>query len=276
MSAVTASRLIVDPPASGVWNMAVDEALLVAAADDDVATLRLYQWQAPTLSIGYFQGFRKREQHLPSRHCPMVRRQSGGGAILHDSELTYSLVLPQGHVRAEKPQQLYATVHKEIIRVLNSLRPADRASGELGIVCGEQPAIDGNLNFADEEPFLCFERRAPGDVVFSAHEAVQTGSEARLRQWKIVGSAQRRRRSALLQHGSILLSRSAAAPELPGFADLAGGTITASTLLTALATAIGKILGVPPEPVPLPAPLVDRAEQIARAKYGADSWTNRR
>jgi lipoate-protein ligase A len=256
--------------------MAVDEALLIAAADEGVATLRFYQWAAPTLSLGYFQGVRKRERHPASHQCPLVRRQSGGGAILHDRELTYSLALPRNRVLAERTQQLYAAVHQEIIRVLNELRPADRVAGEFEIYSGPGSSVDGILNIDDEEPFLCFQRRAPGDVVFAARPADRDSAAAEERVWKIVGSAQRRWRSALLQHGSILLARSSAAPELPGFSDLTGETINAATLAAALATAIGKIVGVQPEPVPLPASLVDRTEQIQRAKYGADSWTNRR
>jgi len=53
----TPCRLIIDPPAEGAWNMAVDEALLDAAAETNMPTLRFYQWQCPTLSLGYFQQY---------------------------------------------------------------------------------------------------------------------------------------------------------------------------------------------------------------------------
>src|SRR5687767_13677741 len=86
-------RLLIDPPASGAWNMAVDEALLASAAAG-VATLRFYTWSQPTLSLGYFQHAHQRDAHAASRSCPLVRRASGGGAILHDRELTYSLAVP--------------------------------------------------------------------------------------------------------------------------------------------------------------------------------------
>src|SRR5882724_9809402 len=93
-------RLIIDPPAHGAWNMAVDEALLESAAVDGIATLRLYQWSEPTLSLGYFQPAADRQTHPASRECPLVRRASGGGAILHDRELTYSLAIPEKSARA--------------------------------------------------------------------------------------------------------------------------------------------------------------------------------
>ena len=89
-------RLIIDPPSPGPWNMAVDEVLLMDAVENGNATLRFYQWSEPTLSLGYFQAFADRKQHFASRNCAIVRRQSGGGAILHDHELTYSFVLPPG------------------------------------------------------------------------------------------------------------------------------------------------------------------------------------
>ena len=75
-------RLIIDPPRSGPMNMAIDEVLLESAATDGVATLRLYHWNEPTLSLGYFQAAEERERHQASTNCPLVRRASGGGAIL--------------------------------------------------------------------------------------------------------------------------------------------------------------------------------------------------
>ena len=74
-------RLIIDPPASGAWNMAADEAMLLSAERTGISTVRLYSWERPTLSLGYFQATVLRDQHAASRDCPIVRRSSGGGAI---------------------------------------------------------------------------------------------------------------------------------------------------------------------------------------------------
>ena len=74
--------------------MAVDEVLLDAAAVREQLSLRFYGWSEPTLSLGYFQRVADRKQHIASRECPLVRRLSGGGAILHDDELTYSFATP--------------------------------------------------------------------------------------------------------------------------------------------------------------------------------------
>ncbi len=90
-------RLLIDPPGAGAWNMAVDEMLLEWSAAQGGCCLRLYGWREATLSLGYFQEYADRAGHGPSRNCPVVRRLTGGGAIVHDAELTYSLVVPGGH-----------------------------------------------------------------------------------------------------------------------------------------------------------------------------------
>src|ERR1700690_1334272 len=76
-------RLIWDDSSAGAWNMALDEALLESADADGLATLRFYRWSEPTLSLGYFQAAADRRLHPASLDCTLVRRSSGGGAILH-------------------------------------------------------------------------------------------------------------------------------------------------------------------------------------------------
>ena len=83
-------RLILNSPANGAWNMAVDEAVLQAVNEGvSPETLRFYRWAEPTISLGYFQSFAELdEQAQPVRNLAVVRRQTGGGAILHDDEIT--------------------------------------------------------------------------------------------------------------------------------------------------------------------------------------------
>ena len=140
-------RLFVDPPCPGSWNMAVDEALLEAAVAGGDATLRLYQWSEPTLSLGYFQRYDDRNRHDASRDCAVVRRQSGGGAILHDRELTYSLTLPPGHPLSRDATALYNAMHNLFIALLEP-RLADANHRDLRLV----------LNATDSP--LAAERRA--------------------------------------------------------------------------------------------------------------------
>src|SRR3982074_669972 len=102
MSASSAStsdaawRLLLDPPAPGAWNMAVDEVLLDGvAAGTTPPTLRFYEWMPPCLSLGYFQPFDVVDiDGCRALGIEVVRRPTGGRAILHDRELTYSVALP--------------------------------------------------------------------------------------------------------------------------------------------------------------------------------------
>ncbi|MGA2618392.1 MAG: lipoate--protein ligase family protein [Thermoguttaceae bacterium] len=245
MTGLGQCRLLRDPPGGGAWNMAVDEVLLERAAAEQLASWRFYAWREPTLSLGYFQSYADRGQHAASGSCPVVRRLTGGGAILHDAELTYSVALPAEHPLAARRERLYGTVHAALVEALGALGIA----AGLCQGAGRQP-----------EPFLCFQRRAPGDVLV---EGV-----------KIAGSAQRRLRRAVLQHGSLLLRRSPAAPELPGLEDLAGGpladTLTGRWLdrLTGRLAAGWAVDRLRPDEL-------QRAALLAADRYNAASWTQR-
>src|SRR2546430_8778970 len=89
-------RLLLDPPAEGAWNMAVDEVLLEGvAAGSSPPTLRFYTWTPACLSLGYFQPFSVvNVEGCRGLGIDIVRRPTGGRAILHDRELTYSVALP--------------------------------------------------------------------------------------------------------------------------------------------------------------------------------------
>ncbi|MBX3441794.1 MAG: hypothetical protein KF774_05265 [Planctomyces sp.] len=190
---LSALRLILEPrPLSGALNMARDETLLESVIAGGPATLRIYRWREPTVSLGYFQA--EDDPTLGERFggLPQVRRLSGGGALLHDREVTYSVVCPAEAPFASEPGLLYDAVHAAIVAELNAW----------GI-----PARLRGTSLTGAQPFLCFGRGDPRDIVLA-------GS-------KIVGSAQRRRKGAVLQHGALLLSRSDWAREFPGLWDLA-------------------------------------------------------
>lgn len=192
--AEAACRLLFDhEPRSGAWNMAFDEALLEAAANRGETVLRVFRWTEPTLSLGYFQ--KELPPDLPAalQPLPRVRRLSGGGAILHHHEWTYSCSIPRTHQFAHKTERLYEEAHGAIITAFRSIGvPAAFRS-------------DGST----DTPFLCFLRADPRDIIVNGH--------------KVVGSAQRRRRGAILQHGSVLLEHSPLAPAIPGLTDLIAG-----------------------------------------------------
>ena len=85
--------LLAGAPCSGIDNMALDEAILQYVAKHPAIILRIYRWAEPTLSLGYFQKLGDRQQHLESAGLNVVRRATGGGAIVHHHDLTYSLAL---------------------------------------------------------------------------------------------------------------------------------------------------------------------------------------
>lgn len=258
--------------ASGPWNMALDEALLIDAAESGIGTLRFYEWSEPTLSLGYFQRYDDRHQHAASRDCACVRRQTGGGAILHDRELTYSITLPPTHPYSRKSDRLYRIAHDAFIAVLS--QPPNNTGPNIGLHRVEEVS-----NAAiDESAFLCFQRRTPGDVVALAQNRgadVEDTIRAQAPNCKILGSAQRRSHGALLQHGSLLLSKSQAAPELPGYIDVAGQEIS-ETLTDQVVRRLEKALSLQFIPSPIPQHLELIARELANNKYGAESWTKRR
>ncbi|MCH8250943.1 MAG: lipoate--protein ligase family protein [Planctomycetes bacterium] len=175
-------RVISDPPLDGPSNMARDEALMTrVGCAKSPPTLRLYAWAPPTISLGYFQHYADFERlDEPAGSLAVVRRLTGGGAILHDLELTYSLSLPTGHaLLADGPNELYVAAHDAVIASLAELDVA----GAPGGFTDDSGAAKG--------PFFCFERRHALDVLVGNN--------------KIAGSAQRRTKDATLQHGSIIL-----------------------------------------------------------------------
>ena len=253
-------RLLVDTPADGTWNMAVDEALLDSAAEEQVPTLRIYRWRRPTLSLGYFQEHAQRQSHGSSLQADLVRRLSGGGAILHDQEITYSLVLPGTHSLATETQMLYDKVHCGIVEWLAQLISANRSSGRL-MLC-QQP-ITGR-----EQPFLCFQRRSLGDVLL-------TEIDSHPGDHKIVGSAQRRRRGSVLQHGSLLWATTPAAPEVFGFTNLTCVSTALDEAAMGLVASILRALSLSSETTRLTSEMVAKVEKICAERYNLSAWTER-
>ena len=151
MTPKTHCSLLIDSPACGAWNMAVDETLLESFSEQGSCCWRFYRWGEPTLSLGYFQPCEDRRRHRPSLQCPVVRRASGGGAIVHDVELTYSFVAAAGSRLAQRRSQLYTVVHAALIDALVEL--GVRGASLFGRAEDVSPG---------QEAFLCFQRRQPG------------------------------------------------------------------------------------------------------------------
>ncbi|MCS6851274.1 MAG: lipoate--protein ligase family protein [Gemmataceae bacterium] len=199
-------RLLPWEVGDGAANMAADEVLLETACVGR-AGLRFYAWSQPTLSLGYFQPAALGQGGEPWARLPRVRRPSGGGALIHHVELTYALALPAGPRWQPVGNSWLVRMHGLIAAALR----------EFGVLT--QLWAGGSLGQPADAP-LCFQRLTRGDLLLDAA--------------KIVGSAQRRRRGALLQHGAILLAASPHAPELAGIFEQTGRRIACRELAEAI------------------------------------------
>jgi len=251
------ANLIVDTASSGVVNMARDEALLQwAGCGDGVLTLRFYAWNPATISLGYFQGYDEiKAVDPPAAELPVVRRTTGGGAILHDQEITYSLTLPARHqLVAEDPNRLYRLAHAAIIEAVgHGSRPfGDAHCGS----CGES---------SRRGPFFCFARRHPLDVVVD-----RPGSPAGTA--KVAGSAQRRTPLAILQHGSIMLESRYPQQPVATWSELEGRSISFAEASQRLTRSFAAVLGCEFRRIVWPPSLLEIADQ-ARQRYESDAWT---
>ena len=179
-------RLILDPLGDGVINMVKDRAILIACNEGETpATLRLYGWQKPTLSIGYSQDVSKNIdlESCEQNRISVVRRFTGGRALLHQYELTYSLVAPIPHKAF--PGSLRGAFEKISQAILESLKLVKIE----GVKVAEKK--DRKSGFEPKRFPACF--------------SVANHFEITVEGKKLIGSAQRRLRSAFLQHGSLIL-----------------------------------------------------------------------
>jgi lipoate-protein ligase A len=271
----TTWRLIRSRPASGPWNMAVDEAILEAGASGRVPpTLRLYAWEPPCLSLGYAQPFSDvLTEVLLERGWDLVRRPTGGRAILHTDELTYSVAGPQAEPRlAGGVLESYRVLAGALLEALQLLAIPARAQEKAGNTSGGAP---------DQNP-VCFE-------VPSNYEITVGGK-------KLIGSAQARRKEGVLQHGSLplfgdltrivqallfpdLAARERAAVRLLERATTAehilGRPLDWEEAAQAFAQAFSQVLNIQLEPAELNAPELERAEALLREKYANPAWTAR-
>ena len=277
------ARLILDPAADGAWNMSVDQALLETANSTGLISLRFYTWSEPTLSLGYFQSHVDRRLHPPSLDCQLVRRRTGGGAILHDDELTYSLCVPSENRWSKKNGELYRLVHQCIVQLLDEMGIESHLYGDLKKKT--KPLVDSSSSSnqrlekvkpnelekhpnaysaptVDQNSFMCFERRSDGDIV--------------IKEYKVVGSAQRRIKQSLLQHGSILQKRSRFAPGLSGILDLSNFYLNREELSKLLAAKVFKCLRVQAFEGTLKASEVEAAKKAHSLQFNSEQWNHQR
>ena len=207
-------RLITTWGADPGFNMGLDEALL--ETPESAPTLRFYTWRPDTLSLGYFQ----KVSDVPSiaRAGAVVRRITGGGAIHHVKELTFSIVVALDHPLYKGPiGESYARVHGALIAAL----------AEFGVEGG----LRGGMPLASDAvgTGMCFHASTPLDITWSGRKGV--------------GSAQRRKRGRVLHHGSIKLGSSLLEGEIATLQSV-DSECTVETLAPRVRAAFERELGI--------------------------------
>jgi lipoate-protein ligase A len=229
----------------GPHNMAADEVLLEAASAGDAA-LRFYGWAEPTVSLGYFQPHARLLDAPRLAGLPWVRRPSGGLTLVHHHEITYALALPAGPLwQAGEPW----------LRRMHGVIAA--ALAEFGVTARLHESSD----LHPDTP-LCFRHFTAGDLLVGGA--------------KVGGSAQRRPRGALMQHGGILLAQSLYTPELPGIRELTGRDLAVVDTCAAVSRALVREMGWSLAPRGWTDGEAARVEQLVAEKYGRREWNEKR
>ena len=267
-------RLILSQPAPGAWNMAVDEAILESAGRGEVEpTLRLYAWDPPCLSLGYAQPIDDIDRtYLDQNGWQIVRRPTGGRAILHTDELTYAVMGPASEPRlAGSVLESYQRLSEALLTTLHSLGLTANATAK-----DDSTPINHNSN-----P-VCFEAPSHYEITFHGK--------------KLIGSAQARRKEGFLQHGSLPLHgdltritqtlhyhdqevrKSATSRLLERAVTVEGALnhkISWDNAARAFSEAFESTLNLKLTLQKLAGSEKIRAEELVSVKYGNPTWTNR-
>jgi lipoate-protein ligase A len=252
-------HFLVSDPESGPENMALDEALMALAGRTRSAVFRVYGWSSRVLSLGRNQRARGCYDLAAARDAGItfVRRPTGGRALLHHREITYSVVMPCADAAAAT--SAYHLINEVLLRALVTLGvPAVRAEAVAAIPPGLRPCFD----------------------VPAEHEIALGGR-------KLVGSAQWRHDGVLLQHGSILVhddqaliaellgSESAAAPAAATIAEAIGRAPSIAEVATLIHAALGERTTEPVGALAVDEALRGDSAGL-RIRYADDAWTWRR
>jgi lipoate-protein ligase A len=234
--------------------MALDEAVLECYRGGDAPVFRLYQWRPAALSLGRFQALSDLAA-LPAE-IPRVRRITGGGALHHrEDEVTYALVAPYALFsggRRASPRVAYLAVHAAIARGLEGL----------GLAALSQEVEASCATAETGCPPLCYDRATDFDL--------------RAGRGKLVGSAQRRRGNAFLQHGAIPVSADPFATGAAALSTLLGRTPALEEIKAAVVRGVEgafEVLLVAAAPTPLE---LERARALEGERYAGEQWTRDR
>jgi lipoate-protein ligase A len=252
-------RTLLTPPDSGVANMALDEALMERAGESGEWICRVYAWAEPTVSFGRNQAALRHydRARIHERGVAVVRRPTGGRAILHHREVTYCVVGPAAD--AGGLHESYVLINRLLVDGLRSL--------------GIDVSVAGSrVEAMQPGPIPCFDHPSSGELVAGGR--------------KLVGSAQWRSEKALLQHGSILIDDDQGmlttllnqpSPRTPPAATLRELLGTAPSLSEVASAIFSAVATDDPAvtPLPLDQPLLDSQSRLAN-QFADPAWTWRR
>jgi len=255
-------RLIYSPALPGAWNMAIDEAMLMAhEAGLTIPTLRLYHWSPPAISLGLLQRLETiNESACRQLGFDIVRRPSGGGAVLHQHEVTYAIVV-DGRICPEGSSVMstYRWLAKGLIAGLKRL--------------GVEASLSEQADLSQQKiASFCFARLSGADLTVAG--------------LKIGGSAQARRRQFLLQHGSIPLRlelkvieqifRWSGEREFTCLEGILGQEVTPDEFAEAMVCGLSEALGISFTVSGLTPTELQLAEVLFQQKYSTEEWTKER
>jgi lipoate-protein ligase A len=275
-------------PSNGIWNMAVDEAILESVmAGKSETTLRLYAWEPACLSLGYAQPVADVDQEsLNKRGLGLVRRPTGGRAILHSDELTYSVISTESDLRlAGGVLESYCNLSLALLEALHMLGISAQAL--------EKPATQrAAIEDLADDSLIAHKAAHQNPVCFEVPSNYEITSGGK----KLIGSAQARRKQGVLQHGTLPLygnltrivqvlkfrdeaARERAASRLLEHATTAEGAsgriITWDEAANAFTQAFTSVLNLELESGELTRGELSRAEELVVEKYSHPDWTER-
>ncbi|WP_107725290.1 lipoate--protein ligase family protein [Desmospora activa] len=272
---MTTWRCIHTGMSDSAWNMAVDEAILIAHSEGVVPpTVRFYGWNPPTLSIGYFQRARREValERVAARGLGFVRRATGGRAVLHDQEVTYSVIVSESYPgMPTSVTESYRVISAGLLEGFRELK----MQAEMVPLESEEEKV----KYASMGSAACFD--SP-----SNYELVVEGR-------KVAGSAQTRQKGVILQHGSILLDldvdllfdvlqfpsdrvrermKRGFLQKAVAINQLRPDPVTYEKAVDAFTTGFAKGMNIQLIPGELSARELDLAHQLAASRYGREEW----
>jgi lipoate-protein ligase A len=268
-------RLLITPPLDGATNMAIDEAILYALAEGQgLPILRFFQWQPPCLSLGYNQPWDEVDQAACRRlGYTWTRRPTGGKAILHMDEVTYSLIIPQDdpHIQGGIIES-YRALSFGLLRGLQILGLEARQATEQESTARSRAGQGGPV---------CFDTPSRYEITWQGK--------------KLIGSAQLRRKKIVLQHGTLPLhgdlnrileilalsdeDRALQAKLLPQRAttleQALGQSLSFDEVVTALAEGFAQQLNLTLQETSLTSQEQQLAGKLRTEQYANDNWNKR-